>query len=168
MSAAQVFVGAGSNLRPAEHLARAVQLVRARFGGLRLSAVYRNAAIGFDGDDFLNLVLGFRTDTPPHEVMAELRRVEWACGRQRGAKRHADRSLDLDMLLYGDLIVQQPGLNLPRPDLLTRAFVLRPMSELEPQRRHPVTGRSYAEHWAEFDRNSHPMTQVEVAGLAAE
>lgn len=161
-----VYVAAGSNVDPARNLRLAAAELRRAFGDVRFSAAYRNAAVGFEGEDFINFVAGFRTRLGVHEVVAILQRIEGLCGRARDAPKWAPRSMDLDILLYGDRVGEEPGLILPRPDLLRRPYMLGPTAELAPALRHPVSGLTMAELWAAFDRDAHPMTQVDV-GLDA-
>jgi 2-amino-4-hydroxy-6-hydroxymethyldihydropteridine diphosphokinase len=70
--------------------------------------------------------------------------------------------MDLDILLYGDLVCDAPGLVLPRPDLARRAYMLGPMAEIAPDLVHPVLGRTMRELWAAFDRDAHAMQRVEL------
>ena len=147
---AEIFVGAGSNIDPERHLRAALAAIRDRFGAVTTSAVYRSAAVGFSGDDFLNVVMRLQAPVGPAELQRFLSRVEQACGRQRtarskGAQPVGPRVLDLDLLLYGSLV--DPDLRVPRHDVLRYAFVLRPLSELAPQRVHPVTGRTLRAEW---------------------
>ena len=92
----EVFVGIGSNVEPEKHVRQAVQLMGERFGRLKLSPVYRNKAVGFEGDDFLNLVVAFDTALDVQELNAALDVIERDCGRERGAARFSPRTLDLD------------------------------------------------------------------------
>jgi 2-amino-4-hydroxy-6-hydroxymethyldihydropteridine diphosphokinase len=131
---------------------------------LRVSRAWSNAAVGFAGDDFINLVVGFETDDPLAKVLERLKAVEEASGRERGAKKWAPRTLDLDLLLYGNLIGQFPGATLPRADLAERAYVLGPLVELAPHLRHPVSGETLGELWNRFDRSSHALREVSLDG----
>lgn len=153
----RVHVAAGSNVDARRNLARAARELRAGFGAVDFSPAYRNAAVGFEGDDFLNWVAGFDTALGVDEVIAELQRIEGLCGRTRDAPKWAPRSMDLDILLFGDLVVERPGLVLPRPDLVRRPYMLGPMADLAPALRHPTLGRTMAELWRDFDRAAHPM-----------
>lgn len=156
----EVYVAAGSNVAPEAHLSRALADIARSFPGARFSSWYRNRAVGFAGEDFINLVAGFDTPLPVHAVLEELHAIEARCGRERGAPRWAPRSMDLDVLLYGDLVCSEPGLTLPRPDLLKRAYMLGPLAELAPRVIHPGTGLSIAELWQRFDRDAHPLERV--------
>ncbi len=150
-TAVDVFVSAGSNIDPEHHLRAACRSIAERFGPLSLSSVYRTTAVGFDGDDFLNLVLSFSTVLDVRAVKAALDEIEARAGRRRGDSSFAPRTLDLDLLLYGDAVLDEPGLRVPRADILDYAFVLAPIAELQPGLRHPVDGRSMSELWAAFD-----------------
>jgi 2-amino-4-hydroxy-6-hydroxymethyldihydropteridine diphosphokinase len=157
----EVFIGAGSNVEPRRHLGAGLRALAERFGPLRLSPVYRNSPVGFDGDDFLNLVIAFETAEPVEEVAASLAAIEDAHGRSRQGVKFAPRTLDLDLLLYGDLVTVTDGLQLPREEITEYAFVLKPLADLAGEERHPVLGRSYAELWENFDGARHPLIPVE-------
>ncbi len=132
---------------------------------MRSSSWYRNRAVGFDGDHFINLVAGFATALPAHDVVARLHAIEGRCGRGRDAPRWAPRSMDLDVLLYGDLVCEEPGLRVPRPDLLKRAYMLGPLAELAPEVMHPTAGLTIGELWRRFDRDAHPLERLAPPAL---
>ncbi|HVN46449.1 MAG TPA: 2-amino-4-hydroxy-6-hydroxymethyldihydropteridine diphosphokinase [Steroidobacteraceae bacterium] len=159
-----VYVGAGSNVAPERNLASAVEALRREFPGARFSPWYRNRAVGFEGEDFINLVAGFDTALPLPAVIARLHAIEQQCGRARDAPRWAPRTMDLDVLLYGDLVCDEPGLKLPRPDLLRRAYMLGPLAALAPQVVHPTAGTTIGELWRRFDRAAHPLALVPRSG----
>jgi 2-amino-4-hydroxy-6-hydroxymethyldihydropteridine diphosphokinase len=158
----EVFVGVGSNSEPERQLRLAVQAVAARFGALRLSAVYASAPVGFAGPDFLNLVLGFGTDESPQAVAAALEEIERGQNGQPGSGGSHGRAIDLDFLLYEDRVIDTPELTLPREDVRRYAFVLRPLAELAPALRHPLTGMRLADMWAEFPAHAQPLRNVEL------
>ena len=160
----EVFVAAGSNIQPRAHLREALAALAAAWPGLRASRAWSNAAVGFAGDDFINLVVGFETDEALAKVLERLKAVEEASGRERGAKKWAPRTLDLDLLLYGDLVGQFPGATLPHADLAERTYVLGPLAELAPHRRHPVLGATFGALWKAFDRSSHALREVSLDG----
>ena len=144
----RAYVGIGSNVEPERHILMAVQALRGRFGAITLSPIYKNKAVGFEGDDFLNGVIGLDTGLEVPALKAALDEVELACGRQRGAARFAPRTLDLDLLVYGDKV--DAAAKLPRGDILRYAFVLKPLADIAAAERHPISGRTYAEHWGGF------------------
>ena len=157
---AKVYLSLGSNIDPENHLRRGIHELGERYGELMLSDVYQSAAVGFDGDDFLNLVVALETDEPPQQINAEIEAIHELAGRRRGEEKFSSRPLDIDLLLYDDLVIDEPALRLPRSDILEYSFVLRPLAELAPYLRHPCTGRTLAEHWREFDQESQPLTPV--------
>jgi 2-amino-4-hydroxy-6-hydroxymethyldihydropteridine diphosphokinase len=156
----RVFVAAGSNIEPEKNLAQAARAMAQAFPDVRFSPWYRNKAVGFEGDDFINFVAGFTTELSVHDVVKRLREIETACGRPREAPKWAPRSMDLDILLYGDLVHEEPGLKLPRPDLVKRPFMLGPMADLAPEVAHPTLHVTIGELWQQFDQAAHPMTRV--------
>jgi 2-amino-4-hydroxy-6-hydroxymethyldihydropteridine diphosphokinase len=161
-----VYVAVGSNVDPERNLALATRELRREFPDVRFSPWYRNRAVGFEGADFINLVAGFTTALPVGEVVARLQAIESLCGRPREAPRWAPRSMDLDILLYGDTIRDEPRLKLPRPDLLKRAFMLGPLAALAPDLVHPLEKVTIAELWQRFDRAGHPLVEVLPGSLS--
>lgn len=157
-----VFLGLGSNMDAERNLRLAVVELRSLFGKLTLSPVYRSAALGFDGDDFLNMVVGLQTEMSPHDVLDCIEKIHALAGRVRGPDRYTSRPLDIDLLLHGDLVDPRPPLRLPRPDVLEHSFVLRPLAEIAPDLIHPGTSLSIGEHWKKFDSACHPLTPVDV------
>lgn len=158
----RVYVSLGSNMQREKHLRGGLRDLRAVFGRLDLSPVYESAAVGFEGEPFLNLVAAFETEQSIEEVDTELSRIEEQHGRVRGEERFAPRTLDIDLLLFGDCVMRRPGLTVPRDEILEYAFVLKPLVDLAGEECHPVVGRSYAELWADFDDASQSLQPVEV------
>lgn len=152
-----VYLGLGSNLRPEENLRLGISELDRRFDLQKVSSVYRNQSLGFDGDDFLNLVAVVVTELKAAEINLELEEIHDLAGRMRGTDAFVSRTLDIDLLLYGNEILVQP--RVPRADVLEYSFVLGPMAEIAPDLVHPVTGKSIAQHWAEFDAESHPLVR---------
>ena len=154
----EVYLAAGSNVAPERHLACAARELAREFPGVRFSPWYRNRAADALAADFINLAAGFSTMLAVREVQARLRAIESRCGRVRqGLGAGSPPALDLDLLLYGDLVCDEPGLTLPRPQLLTRAYMLGPLAQLAPQVMHPSAHRTIGELWRGFDRSAHPL-----------
>ena len=160
--AAAVFLGLGSNVNAEENLRFGVSELRRRFGELSISAVYRNAAVGFEGADFLNLVVGLNSDLTAAETHMEIEAIHNLAGRERGAAKFSSRPLDIDLLLYDNQVISDGPVRVPRSDILEYGFVLRPLAEIAPDRVHPETGRTIATHWDQFDAERHLLTPVNV------
>jgi 2-amino-4-hydroxy-6-hydroxymethyldihydropteridine diphosphokinase len=157
-----IYLGIGSNIDPHRNLDLALAELERRFGRLEKSSVYRSKAYGFDGDDFLNMVVALESGLTPNEVQAQLEEIQRMAGREHESHGYAPRTLDIDLLLYGDLVVDDPPIRLPRPDVLRFSFVLGPLAEIAPELQHPQTHQSYRDHWAEFDSSSHPIIPTRV------
>ncbi len=155
---ARVYLSLGSNVEPQRYLHAAVDELRQRFGALAVSPAYRSKAVGFEGAEFVNLALGLDTDLSPTALNEWLHALEDRHGRRRDVPRYADRTLDLDIVFYDDLIIEGPGhLQIPRNELQF-AFVLRPIADIAPDFRHPLSGKSMRELWQAFPADSEPMT----------
>jgi 2-amino-4-hydroxy-6-hydroxymethyldihydropteridine diphosphokinase len=147
-----VYVGIGSNVAPAKNLCAAFADLTAAFGAVASSSVYRSPAFGFEGADFLNLVVRFSSDLPAEAVESRLSAIEYSGGRQRSARKFSPRTLDLDLLLYGVMV--DARLRLPRDDIARYAFVLCPLAEIAPDLMHPVTGRTMNSAWTDMAREN--------------
>ena len=159
----RVYLGLGSNIERERYLAAGLDALQRLFGELALSPVYNSPAIGFDGQPFLNMVVGATTALPLEELARQLRQIETEHGRPANATRFSARQLDIDILTYGEHVGAFAGVTVPRGEILDNAFVLRPLAELAPEAHHPVDGRSYAELWAAFDRASQPLQRVDFS-----
>ena len=158
----RVFVAAGSNVEPEHNLERACAEIAHTWPDARFSRAYRNAAVGFEGPDFINLVMGFSAAQPLESVINLLQNIETSCGRPRYAPKWASRTMDLDVLMYGDRVEKTATYTLPRPDLLKRPYMLGPMAEIAPEVMHPTAHKTIGELWAAFDRDGHAMQEVKL------
>lgn len=158
----RVYVAAGSNIDPVANLNKALGLLRRGYTDVVASPAYANVAVGFTGADFVNLAVGFTTTVSLADLLIDLHAIETACGRGRLDEKWAPRSMDLDVLLYGDLVGEFPGAVVPRPDLVKRAYMLRPLADIAPSVVHPALGRTMGEIWARFDRSAHPMQRIDL------
>ncbi|GAB6195907.1 2-amino-4-hydroxy-6-hydroxymethyldihydropteridine diphosphokinase [Lysobacter xanthus] len=148
----RAYLSLGSNVEPERHLRAAIAALRERFGEIVVSNVYRTPAIGFDGPDFLNAAAIVDSDLEPQALNDWLHGLEDAHGRDRGGPRFSDRTLDIDIVLFDDRVLEGEGhLRLPRPEL-KHAFVLRPLAEIAPDVAVPGSGRTLAGLWAAHDR----------------
>jgi len=139
------YISIGSNVDPARWLPPAVGRLRQLGDILGVSRVHQSPAYGSeDHPDFLNAAALVATPMNPFEVRAKLREIESSLGRVRGSDKFAPRTIDLDLCLYGRLVLDGPDLVLPHPDVIERAYVAGPLAELDPDYRHPVTGETLA------------------------
>jgi 2-amino-4-hydroxy-6-hydroxymethyldihydropteridine diphosphokinase len=159
-----VFVGLGSNERPAERLGVALARLRAVDAALRVSSVYRGAAAGAAAPDYWNAVAELSTDMGISDLAALLAEIERVGGRTRPPREQGICELDLDLLLYGQR-VDAPR-RLPRADVLRAPFVLAPLAELAPRLRHPVTGERLGDAW-EKRRSAANLERIELPADAA-
>ncbi len=158
---AQIYIGVGSNLERGKHIRAGIRALKAEFRNVRVSTIYENRAVGFDGADFYNFVAGCETDLEADQVVKRLRRIEDDYGRDRSGPYVSSITLDLDLLLYNDLVTRSDTFQLPRSDIDRYAFVLRPLAELAPELRHPVSGKTCARLWSEFDQSAQKLSPVE-------
>lgn len=157
------WLGIGSNVNPVRNVRIAIDALSEQFPGLVLSPVYRSRAVGFDGDDFINLVAQVETTLSPFELRDWLRELEDRHGRRRNVPKFSDRVLDVDILLYDERVMNEEGLELPRAEILHFAHVLRPLAELAPQITYPGTTQTLGELWA-----TSKLRKTPLEALAAE
>lgn len=157
----RVYLGLGSNIDRERHIRAAVRDLEERFGVLLISPVYESVAVGFEGDHFYNLVVGLDTDLSVGELSVLMRAIEDANGRVRGGPKFSARTLDIDILTYGNACGEIEGVQLPRDEVLKNAFVLRPLADIAGQDRHPETARPFAEHWDAYDQQRQKLWHIE-------
>ena len=148
---ARVYVSIGSNIDKQKNILSSVKAIEEQYGELDISNVYETQAIGFEGDEFHNLVVGFDTDESPLEIAQVLKQIEANHDRTRGKEKFESRTLDLDQLLYGDLVMQMEGVNVPHPDILRYNFVLKPLAELAGNAEHPEEEKTIDAMWQGFE-----------------
>jgi len=146
------YISIGSNINKDEHIPASLRALEQTFGELTVSSIYESEPVGFTGDVFYNLVVGFDSDLGVKAVAKQLRQIELDNGRTRDSRKFAARTLDLDLILYGDLIVNDGRLQIPRDEIEHYAFVLEPLAEIAPSLQHPVSHISYGELWEQFDK----------------
>ncbi|MFZ5592752.1 MAG: 2-amino-4-hydroxy-6-hydroxymethyldihydropteridine diphosphokinase [Pseudomonadota bacterium] len=161
---ARVYVSIGSNIDRQSNIRSALAALRESFGQLTISPVYESKAVGFAGDDFYNLTVGFDSTLDPLAINHVLRDIEHRHGRVRGDSGWTSRTLDLDLLLYGQLISDSHGLMLPRGEIIKYAFVLCPLAEIAGEEHHPVSGVRYSDLWAAFDKEAQQLWRVDFEG----
>lgn len=157
----RAYLSLGSNIDREKNIRGALCELEKRYGDLLISTVYESEAVGFIGDAFYNLVVGIDTDKRVATLAAELRAIEEAHGRDRQGPRFSSRTLDIDILTYGNACGEVDGVMLPRDETLKNAFVLRPLADIAGNDRHPQTARTYAEHWDAYDQKKQKLWPIE-------
>lgn len=146
------YISIGSNIDKEIHIPASISALTKLYGPLTLSSVYESESVGFSGDAFYNLVVGFDSELDVKQIVEQLREIELDNGRNRDCKKFSARTLDLDLVLYGDLIINEGRIQIPRDEIERYAFVLEPLAEIAGHLRHPVSGIRYSELWEHFDK----------------
>ncbi len=157
---ARIYVSLGSNIEPERYIKSGLADMKQQFNQLILSSIYETKAVGFEGNKFHNLVAGFDSNLEINIISNILRDIEANNDRQRTANRFNNRTLDLDILLYDDLVFKDDCLEIPRDEILKYAFVLLPLAEIAPEFKHPVTGQTYSELWQNFDKADQQISMI--------
>ncbi len=175
LSQAKVVIGIGSNIDPENNILKARQALQTAFPSIAFSSLFKCQAIGFNGDDFINLVAYFDLgdilkpnsriatllqrssdldDTSVQELVGllakQLKSIECLLGRKAQLQKFSDRCIDIDILLVADYCISQP-IKLPRNEILHNAYVLWPLAELLPQMIHPEKQQTFDSLWQQFD-----------------
>lgn len=159
---AKVFLSLGTNIDRDHNLKCGLDDLYRLFGNMQLSSLFESQAVGFEGSAFYNMVIEVNTELPLNTLASALREIEFSHGREHNAKKFSPRTLDIDILLYDDIVCDFP-VQLPRKEIAFNAFVLWPLSELAADLIHPVIKKSYKSLWQEFDKSSQ---QLEIIPLS--
>ena len=160
------YISIGSNIDKEANIPCSLNNLRRLFGDLSISSIYESEAVGFVGDKFHNLVVGFESELSAKEIANLLRQIELQHGRSRQAQKFSSRTLDLDLILYGQQIINADGLQIPRDEIERYAFVLEPLAEIAPEERHPVSGVCYRQLWEKIDKSTFKQTKIVPAWLS--
>ncbi len=147
-----VALSLGSNIKPVENLKSCLDALLLKFNDLSLSSVFESESIGFKGDNFLNMVVAFETDMKFDLVVSSLKKIEDSFGRDRTQPRFSGRTIDIDILVYGESTGVISGVEIPRAEITENAYVLWPLSQVGSQKKHPVLGQSYKALWESYDK----------------
>jgi len=156
-------ISIGSNIDKDKNIPASLRALEHHFGQLTISSTYESEPVGFTGDAFYNLVVGFNSNLSVKEVAKQLRQIELDNGRTRDCQKFSARTLDLDLILYDDLILNDGRLQIPRDEIERYAFVLEPLAEIAPTLKHPISRLSYAELWEKFDKANLKQKRVTPA-----
>ena len=140
----QVFVSIGSNIDPRNNMEEA-RIILGDLFDCTFSGLYETRAEGFEGNAFVNSVVGFETDLQLIELRDKLKQIERKMGRTDNQKGMSDRVIDLDIILYGDQIIQDGDFDIPSKDIENYLFVLEPLAEIAGERHHPILNNTYSE-----------------------
>ena len=146
-----VYISIGSNIDRERYVRASLDALAGWFGEIEVSPVYESEAVGFDGSPFLNLVVGIKTHLSVGELSKHFKQLEAENGRRRDAPKFSARTLDLDILTYGEAVGRMDGVELPRGEILRNAFVLRPLADIAPNVKHPVFRKRYLELWQAYN-----------------
>jgi len=160
----RVYAGLGSNVDKEKNIPAGLKSLANHFSPLAISTVYENEPLGFYGDNFYNLVVGFDTDLSVLDVIRIFKSIESSSGRtpssQNASSKTISNTLDIDLLLFGDLVQHDDQIDVPRNDIKQYPFVICPLAEIAGDFKHPETGLSFAEIWQSFDKDSHQLKPV--------
>lgn len=155
------YISIGSNIEREKNVRSSLAALKKHFGKLIVSSVYESEPVGFTGDVFYNLVVGFNSDLEVKEVAKLLRQIEQEHGRTRNCQKFSARTLDLDLILYGDLIIHDGRLQIPRNEIERYAFVLEPLAEIASDLKHPISKQNYGDMWAAFDKTDLKQRKID-------
>ncbi len=148
------FISIGSNIDKEIHIPKSLIAIKLQFGAIVVSSLYESEAMGFEGADFHNLIVQFKSNLTAEEVAKQLKVMELNQGRTRNCKKYSARTLDLDLILFGEQIINEGSLQIPRDEIIKYAFVLEPLAEIAPNLLHPISKISYIKLWHDYDKTN--------------
>ncbi len=158
-----IFLSLGSNVDREHNINAAVKALKAAFGNLTISPIYECAAEGFDGDPFWNLAVAAHTTLRPGAVDRELKQIEAKLGRERAGKpKFSDRTIDIDLVLYGNLTGIVDGIELPRDEIDRYPFVLKPIVDIAPDLLHPIRQQTLAHCWKTMKPSRQSLVRIKA------
>ena len=162
----RAYAGLGSNIDKEINITAGLKVLASHFSPLDRSTVYESEPLGFRGDNYYNLVVGFDTDLSEQDVIRIFKEIEVSFGRKKIDTRKnesgfASHTLDIDLLLFGDLVRHDENVNVPREDIVLYPFVLCPLAEIAGELEHPETGLYLSDMWQAFDKDKHHIEAVD-------
>ncbi len=158
---AQIFISIGSNINKEHYIKAALAILPQHFDNVIYSSVFESESVGFEGNNFYNLVAAATTNLPLEEVCARLKQIERDHGRTPADKKFSPRTLDLDLLFFDKVICDTPA-QLPRDEITKNAFVLWPLAEIASDFIHPTVNLSIGELWQNYNKNKQKLWKVEI------
>ena len=159
------YISIGSNIDKETNIPSSLNALEQAFGELLISSIYETEPVGFVGDSFYNLVVGFQSELSAKDVARSLRQIELDHGRTRDSQKFSARTLDLDLILYGDQIISDGRLQIPRDEIERYAFVLEPLAEIAPNQTHPISGQTFQDLWQNFNQQDLKRTKIKLDRL---
>ena len=156
-----IYLSLGSNIQRYQHISARLDALSVFLSNMKISTIYESKAVGFDGSNFLNLVVAGKTDLKIGDLSDRLKKIEDDNGRKRNGPKFSPRTLDIDILLYGEFVGVEAGVKLPRDEILQNAFVLLPLTELAADQLHPELKKTFSQLWNEFDKASQSLWSVD-------
>ena len=160
----RVYAGLGSNADKEKNIPAGLKALASHFFPLATSTVYESEPLGFLGDNFYNLVIGFDTKLSVLEVLKIFKSIESSSGRMPSSHNESSKTishtLDIDLLLFGDLIQHDEQIEVPQHDITQYPVVLHPLAEIAEDFEHPETGLSFGDMWQSFDKDRHQLNPV--------
>jgi 2-amino-4-hydroxy-6-hydroxymethyldihydropteridine diphosphokinase len=148
------YISIGSNIEREKNIRSSLIALKKQFGKLIVSSIYESEAVGFKGNVFYNLIVAFDSNLDVKIIAKQLRKIELAHGRTRNSQKFSARTLDLDLILYGDLVTHEGHLQIPRDEIECYAFVLEPLAEIAANLQHPISKKTYAYLWEKFNKTN--------------
>jgi len=158
---AVAYISMGSNINRTHHIQSGILGLKSHFSNILLSPVYESVSVGFEGDNFYNLVVSFESNNTIDETGQILNRIEDQNKRDRTGPKFGPRTLDLDLLLYDDLVLDSGSLTIPRPEIYYNAFVLKPLVDLAPDLIDPLSGEYFTKLWGDFDKSKQSLWEID-------
>ena len=156
-----IYLSVGSNVDRHKNIIAGLDALSELLGQLQVSSVYESKSVGFDGSNFFNLVVGADTTLSIVELSEKLKRIEDNNGRKRNGPKFSPRTLDIDILTYGDFVGVECGIELPRAEITQNAFVLLPLAEIAADIFHPQLQKNYRDLWVGYDRGSQSLWAID-------
>lgn len=156
-----VYLSLGSNIDRHKYISAGLNALADLFGALRISSVYESKSVGFNGSNFFNLVVSLQTELSIANLSDQLKKIENNNGRVRSGPKFSPRTLDIDILTYGNFVGVEAGVALPRAEITQNAFVLLPLAEIASNELHPQLKQSYGELWKAYDKESQSLWPID-------
>ena len=158
---AKIHINIGSNQDREVNIVGAIDFLKLNFSDIKISDIFESPSAEFDGDDFYNVGVNATTQLCIEDVNAVLKSIEKTFGRDRSQPKFSSRIIDLDLVIYDDIIA--PEQNLPRDDIMIYSFVLAPLAQLSGNDIHPIERKTYQQLWQAFQtKNQFELSQYNI------